>query len=63
MEEVMGTNGMNAFLRLARRTNISANCLRIIMESGGDFADFSMVYSAYNVMYGTKGGRLPSMDH
>jgi hypothetical protein len=58
LEEVMGTNGMNALLRLAKKNEYIGKLPPDNMESGVDFADFSMVIGALDVMYGPNGGRL-----
>lgn len=58
LEEVMGTNGINALLRLANKTEYIGKLPPDIVESEFDFADFSMIFSALDEMYGANGSRM-----
>jgi hypothetical protein len=58
LEEVMGTNGMNALLRLANKNEYIGKLPPNSFESGFDFADFSMIFGALDEMYGANGSRL-----
>jgi predicted hydrocarbon binding protein len=58
LEEVMGTNGMNALLRLANKNEYIGKLPPDTVESEFDFADFSMIFGALDEMYGANGSRM-----
>src|SRR5690606_34188067 len=57
MEEIMGTNGLNAILNLAGLSDIVGNLPPDNLEKGFDFADFTALNIALEEMYGPRGGR------
>src|SRR5689334_9358796 len=57
MEEIMGTNGLNAILNLAQLSNLVGNYPPDNLEKGFDFADFTALNVALEEMYGPRGGR------
>jgi hypothetical protein len=61
MEEVMGTNGINALLRLANKPEYIGKLPPDDFESEFNFADFSMLFGALDEMYGSNGSRMLSI--
>jgi predicted hydrocarbon binding protein len=57
MEEVMGKNGLNAILHLAKLDHIIDNYPPDNLEKAFDFADFTALNVALEDMYGPRGGR------
>jgi len=57
MEEIMGKNGLNAILNLAKLSHLIDNYPPEDMVKGCDFADFSALNAALEEMYGPRGGR------
>jgi hypothetical protein len=57
LEEVMGKNGLNAILHLAKLDTIIDNYPPDNLEKNFDFADFTALNSALDDMYGPRGGR------
>jgi hypothetical protein len=57
MEEVMGKNGLNAILHLAKLDHIIDNYPGDNLEKAFDFADFTALNGALEDMYGPRGGR------
>jgi predicted hydrocarbon binding protein len=57
MEEVMGKNGLNAILHLAKLDHIIDNYPADNLEKAFDFADFTALNVALEDMYGPRGGR------
>ena len=57
LEEVMGTNGLNAILRLAGLNRFIGNHPPDDLERRFDFADFTALGIALEDMYGPRGGR------
>ena len=57
MEEVMGKNGLNAVLHLAKLDNLIGNYPIDNLEKNFDFADFTALCMALEEMYGPRGGR------
>ncbi|MFC1959464.1 4-vinyl reductase [Chloroflexota bacterium] len=57
MEEVMGTNGLNAVLHLAGLSEYIGNYPPDNLEKEFDFADFTALQAALEDMYGERGGR------
>jgi predicted hydrocarbon binding protein len=57
LEEVMGKNGLNAILNLAGLSYLIENLPANNLERAFDFADFSALNGALEVMYGPRGGR------
>jgi predicted hydrocarbon binding protein len=55
--DVMGKNGLNAILNLAGLSNLIDNLPPDNLERAFDFADFSAMHGALEVMYGQRGGR------
>ena len=55
--EVMGTNGLNALLNLAGLSHLIDNYPPDNLSRQFDFADFSAINGALEVMYGARGGR------
>lgn len=61
LEEVMGTNGINALLRLANKPEYIGKLPPDDFNSEFDFADFSMLFGALDEMYGANGSRMFSI--
>jgi len=57
LEEVMGTNGLNAILNLAHLPHLIDNYPPDNLNREFNFADFSAVNLALEEMYGPRGGR------
>ena len=57
MEEVMGTNGLNAILNMAGLQTLIGNYPPDNLEKGFDFADYTALNIALEEMYGPRGGR------
>lgn len=57
MEEVMGRNGLNAILNMAKLSHFIDNYPPDNWEKGFDFADYSALNQALEDMYGPRGGR------
>lgn len=57
LEEVMGTNGLNAILNLAHLPHLISNFPPDNLERAFNFADFSALNLALEEMYGPRGGR------
>jgi predicted hydrocarbon binding protein len=57
MEEIMGKNGLNAILNMAKLPNLIDNYPPEDMDKKFDFADFSALIAALEEMYGPRGGR------
>ncbi len=57
MEDVMGTNGLNAVLNLAGLSEFIGNYPPDNLEKEFDFADFTALQVALEDMYGARGGR------
>jgi predicted hydrocarbon binding protein len=57
MEEVMGKNGLNAILHLAKLDHVIDNYPADNLEKAFDFADFTALNVALEDMYGPRGGR------
>jgi predicted hydrocarbon binding protein len=57
MEEIMGKNGLNAVLNMAKLTQLIDNYPPEDMEKKFDFADFAALNAALEEMYGPRGGR------
>ena len=57
MEEVVGRNGLNAILNLAGLTHLVDNLPPEDMRNEFEFADYSALCGALEVMYGPRGGR------
>jgi len=57
MEEIMGTNGLNAILNLAGLKQLVGNYPPDNLEKEFDFADFTALNVALEDMYGPRGGR------
>jgi hypothetical protein len=57
MEEVMGRNGLNAILNMAKLSGLIDNFPPSNWEKGFDFADYSALNQALEDMYGPRGGR------
>ena len=57
MEEVMGKNGLNAILHLAKLDHVIDNYPADNLEKAFDFADFTALNIALEDMYGPRGGR------
>src|SRR5512136_3176231 len=57
MEEIMGKNGLNAILNMAKLSNLIDNYPPDNLDKQFDFADFSALNLALEEMYGTRGGR------
>jgi len=55
--DVMGKNGLNAILNLASLSFYIDNLPPDNLERAFDFADFSAMHGALEVMYGQRGGR------
>jgi predicted hydrocarbon binding protein len=58
MQEVMGTNGINALLRLANKPEYIGKLPPDDFKSEFDFADFSLLFGALDELYGVNGSRL-----
>ena len=57
MEEIMGKNGLNAVLNMAKQPNLIDNYPVDNLEKEFDFAQFSALNGALEEMYGPRGGR------
>jgi len=57
LEEVMGVNGLNAVLNLARLQAFSGNYPPADFEMAFRFADMARLWQAIDEMYGPRGGR------
>ncbi|PJF43625.1 MAG: 4-vinyl reductase [Phototrophicales bacterium] len=57
MEEIMGTNGLTAILRLAKLEELKGNYPPDNLDKQFDFADFTALQVALETMYGPRGGR------
>lgn len=57
MEEVMGTNGVNALLQLAPLENLLQNSPNINLEHAIPFETVSLLQSTLEQVYGPRGGR------
>jgi hypothetical protein len=57
MEEVMGRNGLNAILNMAKLSGLIDKFPPSNWEKGFDFADYSALNQALEDMYGPRGGR------
>lgn len=57
MEEVMGRNGLNAILNMAKLSGLIDNYPPGNWEKGFDFADYSALNQTLEDMYGPRGGR------
>ncbi|NMC12689.1 MAG: 4-vinyl reductase [Chloroflexi bacterium] len=58
IEEVIGKNGLNATLNLAKLSHLIDNYPPDNLNKEFDFADFSTIALALEEVYGAKGGRL-----
>ncbi len=57
LEDVMGKNGLNAILNLARLPELIDNYPSDNLDRAFDFSDFSAINQALEEMYGPRGGR------
>jgi hypothetical protein len=57
MEEIMGKNGLNAVLNMAKLSNLIDNYPPDNLEKQFDFAAFTALNAALEEMYGPRGGR------
>jgi predicted hydrocarbon binding protein len=57
MEEIMGKNGLNAILNMAKLPALIDSYPPDNLDKQFDFADFSALNQALEEMYGTRGGR------
>jgi hypothetical protein len=57
MEEIMGKNGLNAVLNMAKQPNLIDNYPPDNLDKQFDFAQFSSLNGALEEMYGPRGGR------
>jgi hypothetical protein len=57
MEEIMGKNGLNAVLNMAKLSQLIDNYPPEDMEKKFDFSDFTALNAALEEMYGPRGGR------
>jgi predicted hydrocarbon binding protein len=57
LEEVMGKNGLNAILNMARLPHLIDNYVPDNLNKEFDFADFTAINIALEEMYGPRGGR------
>jgi hypothetical protein len=57
LEEIMGRNGLNAILNMAKLSYFISNPPPDTMEKGFDFAHISALNHALEEMYGPRGGR------
>ncbi len=57
LEEVMGKNGLNAILNMARLPELIDNYPPTNLEREFDFSHYSMINVALEEMYGPRGGR------
>lgn len=57
MEEIMGKNGLNAVLNMARLPDLIDNYPPDNLDKGFDFAQFTSLNAALEEMYGPRGGR------
>jgi hypothetical protein len=57
MEEIMGKNGLNAILNMAKLPHLIDNYPSDTLEKKYDFAEFTALNTALEEMYGPRGGR------
>jgi hypothetical protein len=57
MEEIMGKNGLNAVLNMAKLSRLIDNYPPDSLEKGFDFAEMTALNQALEEMYGPRGGR------
>ncbi len=57
MEEIMGKNGLNAVLNMAKQSNLIDNYPPDNLEKEFDFSQFSALNASLEEMYGPRGGR------
>jgi predicted hydrocarbon binding protein len=57
LEDVMGKNGLNAILNMARLPHLIDNYVPDNLSKQFDFADFTAINIALEEMYGPRGGR------
>src|SRR5512142_1229500 len=57
MEEIMGKNGLNAILNLAKLGHLIDHYPADDLEKKFDFSEFSALNAALEEMYGPRGGR------
>jgi len=57
MEEIMGKNGLNAILNMAKLPHLIDNYPSDTLEKRYDFAEFTALNTALEEMYGPRGGR------
>jgi predicted hydrocarbon binding protein len=57
MEEIMGKNGLNAILNMAKLPHLIDNYPSDTLEKKFDFAEFTALSVALEEMYGPRGGR------
>ena len=57
MEEIMGKNGLNAVLNMAKQPQLIDNYPPDSLDKAFDFAQFSALNAALEEMYGPRGGR------
>jgi hypothetical protein len=57
MEEIMGKNGLNAVLNMAKQPNLIDNYPVDNLDKEFDFSQFSALNAALEEMYGPRGGR------
>ncbi len=57
MEEIMGKNGLNAVLNMAKLSKLIDNYPPDSLEKGFDFAEMTALNQALEEMYGPRGGR------
>ena len=57
MEEIMGKNGLNAILNMAKLSHLIDNYPADNLEKKFDFAEFAALNAALEEMYGPRGGR------
>jgi predicted hydrocarbon binding protein len=61
LEDVMGTNGLNAILNLAGQSQLIGNYPPDDMENKFDFAKLSSIIGGMEDMYGPRGARILAM--
>ncbi len=61
IEEIMGTNGLKALLNMAGMQHLIGNFPPPNLAKEFDFADFSQLNEAMEMMYGPRGGRALSL--
>lgn len=57
MEEIMGKNGLNAVLNMAKLSKLIDNYPPDTLDKGFDFAEMTALNQALEEMYGPRGGR------